>query len=103
VARRAERFLLPSRIVRVLEARFHPRKRSGREFVVVGHVYCKGRQAKVLPAPSRTMRPMTEPMMEKLRYLVRESGPEPFEWLCRLASDFWSFVEVETPERLEEA
>jgi hypothetical protein len=34
-------------------------------------------------------------MIEKLRYLVRESGPEPYERLRTLPSEFWSFVEID--------
>jgi hypothetical protein len=77
--------------VRVLEARFHPRKRPAGEFYVVGHVYCWGRNAKVLPAPARAV---DGAMMNKLRYIVRLSGEQPYEWLSELASEFWSFVDA---------
>ena len=43
---------MPSwRVVRVLEARFHPGSKSERGTVVVGRVLCDGRAARIEPVP----------------------------------------------------
>ena len=72
----------------LLEARFHPQKKSGNGVVVVGRVRCEGSSAHVEPEREGEM-------LEKLLYLVRESEPEPYERLRALRSDFWSFVEID--------
>ena len=72
----------------LLEARFHPQKKSGEDVVVVGRVRCEG--------PSVSVEPLSNgEMLEKLLYLVRESEPRPYERLTALRSDFWSFVEID--------
>jgi hypothetical protein len=85
--------------MKVLEARFHPGKRTGDIFVVVGRVCCNGRGAVITPGqpPSRStanIRLDFTAMVEKLRYLVRASGTKPFEKLRQLHSEYWSFIEV---------
>ena len=72
----------------LLEARFHPQKKSGNGVVVVGRVRCDGTSAAVEPLSNGEM-------LEKLLFLVRESEPRPYERLTALRSDFWSFVEIE--------
>ncbi len=89
------RSMLVSPSMRVLEARFHPRKKSGDPVIVVGRVYCAGRQARIEPAESEaTASPVKLAMLEKLRYLVGTMGRPLFERLRELRSDYWSFVEV---------
>jgi hypothetical protein len=87
------------RSMRVLEARFHPLKRSGNLAVVVGYVLCEGRRAFVRPAPSppdgQTPDPRLPAMLEKLRYIVETSGKHAYERLASLNSDYWSFTDLE--------
>ncbi len=81
--------------MRVLEARFHPRKKSGEPVIVVGRVYCEGRQARIEPAEADAAgSPVRVAMLAKLRYLVGTLGRPIFERLRELRSDYWSFVEV---------
>jgi hypothetical protein len=81
--------------MRVLEARFHPRKKSGEPMIVVGRIYCEGRQVRIQPAEAEaTTSPVKLAMLDKLRYLVGTIGRPIFERLCELRSDYWSFVEV---------
>src|SRR5262249_10186842 len=71
----------------LLEARFHPQKKDGEVVVVVGRVRCEGSQADIEPIRNGEM-------LEQLRYLVRESEPEPYEGLGARRSKFWSSVEI---------
>ena len=57
--------------MRVLEARFHPQRRQQPDFVM---------------------------LLSKLRYLVGVTGPDSFERLQRLRSDYWSFVPIAAEE-----
>jgi hypothetical protein len=82
---------------RILEARFHPRRKAGGPWIVVGRVCCRGDDVRIEAA---CVDPRDEPggatltMLEKLRYLVGASLPKPFERLRQLRSEFWSFVEI---------
>jgi|WetSurMetagenome_2_1015567.scaffolds.fasta_scaffold597597_2 hypothetical protein len=85
--------------MRVLEARFHPQKKTGAAIIVVGRVHCGRAHSWVGPAPmvgrSGIEAADARAMLEKLRFLVASSGPDPCEKLLTLASEFWSFVEIE--------
>lgn len=82
----------------MLEARFHPEKRGGREFVVVAHLVWAGSPDGQLPIvqPFASSLPDLSPatMLSKLRYLVSITSPESFQGLQTLRSQYWSFVEV---------
>jgi hypothetical protein len=82
--------------LRVLEARFHPRQKSGGDFIVVGHVVWEGDSEHPVVQPSSTLLTRSEPatLLSKLQYLVSINGRESFERLQVLRSQFWSFVEV---------
>jgi hypothetical protein len=82
--------------MRVLEARFHPRKRDGASTIIVGRVYCDGETTRVESSNGSSNAPITfqEAMVEKLRYLVRSCGLRPYDGLRKLRSDYWSFVEL---------
>lgn len=82
--------------VRVLEARFHPRQKGSDDFIVVGHVVWEGERARPVVQPSTTLLMRREPatLLSKLQYLVSVNGPESFQRLQLLRSQFWSFVEV---------
>jgi hypothetical protein len=82
--------------LRVLEARFHPRQKSGGDFFVVAHVVWEGAGGYPVVQPSNTLLTRGEPatLLSKLQYLVSINGRESFERLQVLRSQFWSFVEV---------
>ena len=82
--------------MRVLEARFHPQQKAGGDFIVVGHVVWEAERARPIVQPSRSLLARGEPAtwLSKLQYLVSSNGPESFERLRVLRSQFWSFVEV---------
>jgi hypothetical protein len=79
--------------MRVLEARFHPRKRGGEKVIVVGRVYCENGRAGVKAAQAGSS--ARSAMQEKLEFLVRTIGRPVFERLRELKSDYWSFVEID--------
>ena len=82
--------------LRVLEARFHPRQKTGGDFIVVGHVVWEGDRARPVVQPSSNLLTRGEPatLLSKLQYLVSINGQESFDRLRVLRSQFWSFVEV---------
>ena len=85
--------------MRVLEARFHPRQKTGGDFIVVGHVVWEGEQGnegRPIVQPSSALLSRAEPatLLSKLQYLVALNGAASFERLQVLRSQFWSFVEV---------
>jgi hypothetical protein len=86
----------PKVTLRVLEARFHPRQKTGGDFIVVGHVVWEGEQARPVVQPSSSLLTRSEPatLLSKLQYLVSINGQESFDRLQMLRSQFWSFVEV---------
>jgi hypothetical protein len=83
--------------VRKLQARFHPRTRSGTQFVVVGHVVCDERGAHIEPAsiPPTATKPFDAGRLhEKLEFLVLSVGSNPCRSLLTFQSGYWSFVEL---------
>ena len=85
--------------MRVLEARFHPRRRGQSDFIMVGYlVWRAGRQrARPVFEPARGAVP--SPVVSKLQYLIDMTEPGSFERLQSLRSEFWSFVPVQADER----
>ena len=84
--------------LRVLEARFHPRQKTGGDFIVVGHVVWQSEDGRAVVQPSSALLSRAEPatLLSKLQYLVSLDGAASFERLQVLRSQFWSFVEVPT-------
>ncbi|HVZ86766.1 MAG TPA: hypothetical protein VHG72_07345 [Polyangia bacterium] len=84
--------------MRVLEARFHPRQKTGGDFIVVGHVVWEGEHGRPIVQPSNSLLARSEPatLLSKLQYLVSINGKESFERLQVLRSQFWSFIDVST-------
>jgi hypothetical protein len=83
--------------VRLLEARFHPGSKASPDAVIVARVVCEGKKPSIEPAevPARAVRPFdANRLLEKLRFLVTSTGPDPFGELLRLRSDFWSFRDI---------
>lgn len=85
--------------MRVLEARFHPRRRGQPDFVMVGYLVWRGgrQQARPVFEPARAAVP--SPVVSKLQYLIDMTEPGSFERLQSLRSDFWSFVPIQADER----
>jgi len=85
--------------MRILEARFAIDKRRRKRYVVIGRVYCSGRRALISPTTGACEAVHMDialcSMVEKLCYLLRNSGANPFDGLRSLRSDFWTFVEVQ--------
>jgi hypothetical protein len=86
---------LLARAMRVLEARFHPWRKARGPFLVVARVVCRRRRAVVEPTVSGLEDRSPSTMLQKLEYLVARSGPDTFDRLRQLRSDFWSFVEID--------
>lgn len=83
-------------VMRMLEARFHPRQKDVGDFIVVGHVVWEGESARPVVQPSRDvlMRREQATLLSKVQYLVSISAFESFERLQTLHSQFWTFVEI---------
>ncbi len=83
-------------VVRMLEARFHPRQKDVGDFIVVGHVMWEGERARPVVQPSTELLMSREQatLLSKVQYLVSISAHESFERLQALRSQFWTFVEV---------
>ena len=88
-------------LVRILEARFHPSSKTGRSVVSVGRVICDGSRATIVPVNVSPMavRPFDAARLrEKLEFLVMSFPRDVCGGLLQLRSEFWSFVELHTPE-----
>jgi hypothetical protein len=83
-------------VMRTLEARFHPQRKDGGDFIVVGHVVWEGESARPVVQPSTEVliRHEQATLLSKVQYLVSISARESFERLQALRSQFWTFVEV---------
>ena len=81
--------------MQVLEARFYPASRSRPgPAIPIARIYCDGTFVVVEPvaAGSQPMAALdpTAPL-EKLHYLVERIGPDTYNRLRALHSDYWSF------------
>jgi hypothetical protein len=84
--------------MRVLEARFHPSSKSGRNIVSVGRVICTAGRVTIesVEVPPAAVRPFdASRLREKLAFLVTSFAQDTCVGLLQLRSEFWSFVEVE--------
>jgi len=83
--------------MRVLEARFHPRRRAQADFVMLGYLVWRGRRdERPVFEPARAVVP--DAVLSKLQYLVGVTEPDSFERLQALRSDYWSFVPIAAEE-----
>jgi hypothetical protein len=80
--------------MRVLEARFHPRRKGQPDSVVVGHLVWKRGSPRERPVFEPARGGASEPVVSKLRYFVALTEPDCYDGLQALRSDFWSFVRV---------
>jgi hypothetical protein len=82
----------------MLEARFHPQRRSRPGFETVGYIVWKtdepGAGPVLEPAPR-----VPPSVVSKLNYFIAITGPDSFERLQTLQIDFWSFVPIGDDER----
>jgi hypothetical protein len=83
--------------MRVLEARFYPRRRKQSDVITFGYLVWKSRRRDERPV-FEPVRGVPDPVLSKLRYLVGVSEPNSFERLQVLRSDYWSFVPTEPPQ-----
>jgi hypothetical protein len=81
--------------MRVLEARFHPRRRGQPDFVMVGYLIWRSERRGARPVFEPARASVPDPVRSKVRYLVVITQPDSFERLQSLRSQFWSFVPVE--------
>jgi hypothetical protein len=84
--------------MRVLEARFHPRRRGQPDVVMVGYLIWRRGSRRAPPAFEPGASSVPDPVLMKLRYLVVVTQPDSFERLQALRSQFWSFVPVQVDE-----
>ena len=96
--RTAARSLLGKAAVRVLEARFHPQRKTRSRFVVVGYLVWRTRRQTERPIFHSITAPGPHPIESKMHYLMRVTEPDCFQRLQSLRSDCWSFVSVSPDE-----
>jgi hypothetical protein len=83
--------------MRVLEARFHPRRRGQTDFVTLGYlVWREGVDDRPVFEPARAALP--DAVLSKLFYLVDFNEPDSFARLQSLRSVYWSFVPIAADE-----
>ena len=83
--------------MRLLEARFHPKTKARRTFVIVGRVRCDGGGVSIERAdvPSDAVKPFDSSRLhEKLEFLVDSVVGDRARALLELQSGFWSFVDL---------
>jgi hypothetical protein len=86
-------------LMRVLEARFYPRRRGQPDFVMVGYLVWRDERQRERPVFEPARATIAEAVFSKLRYLVDMTEPGSFERLQSLRSEFWSFVPIRSDER----
>ena len=86
--------------MRVLEARFHPRRRGQSDFIMVGYLVWRGGRQRARPVFEPARAAVPSPVVSKLQYLIDMTEPGSFERLQSLRSDFWSFVPIQADERV---
>ena len=84
--------------MRMLEARFHPRRRSQPDFDTVGYLVWKSEEPRARPVFEPT-RELPASVLSKIKYFIAISEPDSFERLQTLRSEFWSFVRIAPDER----
>lgn len=86
-------------MMRVLEARFHPRRRGQSDFIMLGYLVWKGGRQRARPVFEPARAAVPGPVVSKLQYLIDMTEPGSFERLQSLRSEFWSFVPIRADER----
>jgi hypothetical protein len=84
--------------MRVLEARFHPRRRGQADFVTLGYLVWRDTRDEERPVfePARALVP--DAVRSKLEYLVGVNEPGSYARLQALRSVYWSFVPIAADE-----
>jgi hypothetical protein len=80
--------------MRVLEARFHPRRKGQSDVVSVGLLVWRRDGRREVPVFEPAMATVAGPVLTKLRYFVALTAPDSYERLQSLRSVFWSFVPI---------
>jgi hypothetical protein len=81
-------------VMRVLEARFYPERKSKPEFVLVGRLVWNDERRRGRPLFEPAPRTSSGPLLSKLLYLLNLTKPDSFDELQSLRSEFWAFIEV---------
>ena len=86
--------------MRVLEARFYPRRRGQPDFEMVGYLVWRREQHGERPVfqPARAI--VRDAIASKIHYFVAATAPDSFEGLQSLRSEFWSFVPIRDDQRV---
>ena len=86
--------------MRVLEARFYPRRPGQPDFEMVGYLVWRTEQHGERPVfePTRAMVPNA--ILPKIHYFVAVTSSDSFERLQSLRSEFWSFVPIRADQRI---
>ena len=85
--------------MRMLEARFHPRRRGQPDFIMVGYLVWRDERRRERPVFEPARAAVPDPVLSKLQYLIDMTEPGSFERLQALRSEFWSFVPIQAGER----
>ena len=85
--------------MRMLEARFHPRRRGQPDFIMVGYLIWRSAQQRERPVFEPARAAVPSPVVSKLQYLIDMTEPGSFERLQSLRSEFWSFVPIQADDR----
>ena len=85
--------------MRMLEARFHPRRRGQSGFETVGFLVWKSELRGERPGFEPARATIPDAVISKLHYLVAITEPDSFERLQLLRSEFWSFIALNADDR----
>ena len=80
--------------MRVLEARFHPRRKGQPDIVSIGYLVWRREGRREVPVFEPGHAIVSGPVLTKLRYFVALTEPDSYERLQTLRSEFWSFVRI---------
>jgi hypothetical protein len=87
--------------MRMLEARFHPRRRDQPGFETVGYLVWRQEGPAARPVFEPAPATVADAAISKLHYFVAITAPDSFERLQALRSEFWSFVPVDAARDAE--
>jgi hypothetical protein len=81
--------------MRMLEARFHPRRRADPGFETVGYLIwtTEANGARPIFQPAG---PVRASVRSKISYLIAITEPDSFDGLQTMRSEYWSFVRIGT-------
>jgi hypothetical protein len=81
-------------VMRMLEARFYPRRKGQPDVVSVGYLVWRREGRREVPVFEPGVATVSSPVLTKLRYFIALTAPDSYERLQSLRSEFWSFVRI---------